>query len=148
MRLRFAIILVATLLAMQPQAGAADRAVVLVTNNICSMDSISTLDIRKAYLGIGVSHEGKVVRAFRLTGDEQLNRIFFQTVVAMSERTYERRLLSALLKYGRPRPLEYKSVSEVVEALNSAPCGVVYMWETDADAQAGMKVIKILWRES
>ena len=148
MSLRFATMLVATLLALQQPAAAAERVAVLVTNDSCPMASISNLDVRKAYLGIGVSHEGATVRAFRLTSDEKLNQIFLQSVVAMSERTYERRLLSALMKYGRPRPQEYKSIADVVVALNTAPCGIVYMWERDANAHTGVKVIKILWRES
>ena len=103
MRLRVAALIFAgTVLANLQAAEAADRAVVLITGKSCAMNSISTLDIRKAYLGIGVSYNHINIRAFRLKNDTQLNQIFFQSVVAMSETTYERRLLQSLLKYGRP----------------------------------------------
>jgi len=92
-KLCLAAFIVASVPTILPRANAADRAVVLVTSRDCAMDTIIALDIRKAYLGIVVSYEGHVIRPFRLSNDEQLNQIFFQYVVAMSEKTYERRLL-------------------------------------------------------
>ena len=137
-----------TMLAMLQQASAAERAVLLVTSNDCQMETISALDIRKAYFGIGVSYEGHAVRALRLKGDEKLNQIFFQSVVAMSEKTYERRLLLQLLKYGQPRPREFESVGDLVTAVNEVPCSIAYMWQHEINEHTGIKVIKVLWQEN
>ena len=139
---------VASALAIASMADAADRAVVLVTSMDCAMDTINALDIRKAYLGIGVSYEGKNIRAFRVGGDEQLNQIFFQSVVVMSEKTYERRLLQLLLKYGRPRPRELDNAADVAAAITENPCSIAYMWQIDAETSAGVKTIKKLWQEN
>ena len=141
-------IVVANALAIMSLAYAADRAVVLVTSTDCAMDTISALDIRKAYLGIGVSYEGNNIRAFRVKGDEQLNQIFFQSVVVMSEKTYERRLLQLLLKYGQPRPREFDSAGDVAAAITENPCSIAYMWQSDAEAWSGVKAIKSLWQEN
>ena len=141
-------LVVAGALAVVSTADAADRDVVLVTSMDCAMDTISALDIRKAYLGIGVSYEGHSIRAFRLKGDEQLNQIFFQSVVAMSEKTYERRLLRLLLKYGQPRPREFDNAGDVAAAITENPCSIAYMWQSDAEALAGVKAIKSLWQEN
>jgi hypothetical protein len=135
-------------LAMSQQASAAERVVVLVTSNDCQMETISALDIRKAYFGIGVSYQGRAVRALRLKGDEQLKQIFFQSVVAMSEKTYERRLLLQLLKYGRPRPREFESAGDLTAALNEEPCSIAYMWRLEVNKHAGIKAIKVLWQEN
>jgi hypothetical protein len=149
MRLRIAALVFAGIMLANLQAAeAAGRAVVLITGKNCEMDSISTLDIRKAYHGIGVSYNKKNIAAFRLKNDTQLNQIFFQSVVAMSEKSYERRLLQMLLKNGRPRPLEFESVKVVATAIAKTPCGIAYVWKSDADALADVKVIKILWQEN
>jgi len=124
----------------------AERSVILVTSENCAMDSISMLDVRKAYFGISVSYEGQHVRAFRLNNDEELNRVFFQTVVAMSERSYERRLLSMLLKYGTPRPAEVQSVAVLADELGHSNCGIGYMWGDDIEPGNGLKNIRLLWQ--
>lgn len=144
----FVVCVLAIMLTMLQQASAAERVVLLVTGNDCQMETISALDIRKAYFGIGVSYQGRPVRALRLKGDEKLHQIFFQSVVAMSEKTYERRLLLLLLKYGRPRPREFESVDDLVAALNEVPCNIAYMWQHEVNEHAGIKAIKVLWQEN
>ena len=112
------------------------------------METISALDVRKAYLGIRVNHEGHAIDGFRLKNDDKLNQIFFQSVVAMSERTYERRRLLLLLKYGQPRPREFDSVNSLVAAMNEAPCSIGYLWRRDVETGDGVKEIRVLWQEN
>ena len=129
-------------------AEAAESTVSLITSIDCEMETISPLDIRKAYLGIGVSTEAGQVRAFRLKGDRKLDKIFYQSVVSLSEKSYERHLLRQLLKYGRPRPREFESVKELIAALVSTPCSIGYAWDSDSKERIGIKVIRILWQEN
>jgi hypothetical protein len=124
----------------------AERSVMLVTNEACAMQTISMLDVRKAYLGISINYEGLGIRAFRLNNDEILDQVFFQTVVAMSEKSYERRLLSLLLKFGTPRPQELDSVEALAAAIRSTNCGIAYMWANDAESMSGIKGIRLLWQ--
>jgi hypothetical protein len=145
---RFPTILIVCLLALLQRANAADDAVLLVTSGDCPMETITALDVRKAYLGIRVNHEGHAVDGFRLKNDDKLNQIFFQSVVAMSERTYERRRLLLLLKYGQPRPLEFGSVNNLVVAVREAPCNIAYLWQRDVDTRDGVKGIRVLWQEN
>lgn len=124
----------------------AERSVVLVTREGCAMETISMLDIRKAYFGIAVSYQGHVVRAFRLNSDVDLSRVFFQTVVAMSEKSYERRLLSMLLKYGTPRPPEFEDVAALAAALRRSDCGIAYLWLDDVTSEKNLRSIRLLWQ--
>ena len=124
----------------------AERSVVLITHDGCAMESISMLDIRKAYFGIAVSYRGHLVRAFRLNSDAELSRVFFQTVVAMSEKSYERRLQLMLLKYGTPRPIEFTDVASLAVALRRSDCGIAYMWLADLAAERGLRSIRLLWQ--
>jgi hypothetical protein len=140
--------MVVGLLQLLQSADAADRVVLLITSGDCEMETITALDIRKVYLGFGVSYEDHSIRAFRLNNDDELNQIFFQSVVAMSEKTYERRLLQRLLKYGRPRPRELESPADLAAAIMEVPCNITYMWQADAEKYAGIKAIKVLWQEN
>lgn len=129
-----------------PGMAQAERTMVLVTNEECPLTEMSTLDMRKAYLGIAVTIRGYPIRAYRLNNDELLGNAFFQHVVAMSEKTYERRLLSMLLKFGTPRPIEFDQIDDLTGALGAGNCAIGYMWLTDAAEQGDIKVLKLLWK--
>ena len=128
-------------------ASRADDTVVLVTSTDSPVSGVSSLDIRKAYLGIAVPVSGNTLRPFRRGEDERLNRIFLQSVIAMSLKSYERRLLSMMLKFGTPRPVEVDSHEELVQRLTRNRYGIAYMWKADADADARVKIIRVLWQE-
>lgn len=130
-------------------AGAAwaERRVVLVTSSDSPIDAISTLSIRKAYLGIPVAEDGVRVTAVRRSDDARLDEIFLQAVIAMSRKSYERRLLSMALKFGAPRPVVAEGYEAAVEALSSASPGICYMWQSEAESDPRVKIVKVLWQE-
>jgi len=130
------------------QASWAERAVVLVASKDFPADNISTLDTRKIYLGVSVAIDGKNIRAIRWYNDERLNQIFLQSVIAMSHRSYERRLLSMVLKFGSPRPVEVDGQDELVAALAKNPMSIAYMWKRDAESDTRLKIIRVLWQEN
>lgn len=147
-RTRFAQVLIFLATAFTAQAFAEDVAVVLVTGKDSPIESISSLEIRKAYFGISVTIDGNTVRALRRRDDEQLNQIFLQSVIAMSQRSYERRLLSLTLKFGTPRPLEVRDREELLKFLERNPSAIAYMWKSNAESNSRVRIIRALWQES
>jgi hypothetical protein len=131
-------------------AGAAASAdsVVLITGEGCPVDDISALDVRKAYLGVTVRADGSRLTPILMRGDDKLEGIFYQSVVAMSKKSYERRRLSLALKYGTPRLDEVDELSAVSEALRREECAITYMWEHDAETLPGVKTIRLLWQDT
>ena len=131
-------------------AGAAISAesVVLVTAETCPLNDISTLDLRKAYLGVAVTVDGRQVRPILMRGDEKLEQIFYQSVVAMSKKSYERRRLSLALKYGTPRLAELDDIETASEVLRSDGCTITFVWRRDAESLQGIKTIKLLWQDT
>ncbi len=129
-------------------AGTSSETVVLVTGEACPLTTISTLDVRKAYLGVMVTIDGRRLRPILMRGDEKLEQVFYQSVVAMSKKSYERRRLSLALKYGTPRPAEFDDVAAASEALRSEECAITYLWGRDAESLQGVKTIKLLWQDT
>jgi hypothetical protein len=146
-RLHKAQFLILSVFALIVPPAAAEDAVVLVTGEDSAIDDISSLDIRKAYLGISVTIDGKVVRPLRRGDDERLDRVFLQSVIAMSRRSYERRLLSLVLKFGTPRPVEVADRKRLTELLAEHPNSITYMWRSDAESDPHVRMIKVLWQE-
>jgi hypothetical protein len=64
----------------------------------------------------------------------------------MSEKSYERRLRSLLLKYGSPRPQEFGNVRALSTAIRETNCGIAYMWQEDLNQATGLKSIRLLWQ--
>jgi hypothetical protein len=143
---RAALVALVILTSMLTGSAHAERSVVLVTNADCPIESLSMLEVRKAYFGLMASYDKLSVRAFRLNNDDDLSRVFYQSVVAMSEKSYERRLLSMLLKYGSPRPQEFENVDLLVAAISRSDCGIAYMWGEDAASHDAVKNIRLLWQ--
>lgn len=125
----------------------AERAVVLVVDKNSSITEMSTLDIRKAYLGIALTSGNRIVSALRIRSDDELNQIFLQTVIAMTPRTYERRIISSALKYGRPIPREARNRDELVNWIVSNSTSIGYMWKSDAEADSRLRIVRVLWQE-
>ncbi len=148
MRFRVTQLLIIAALTLASHASAEDAAVVLVTGADSPIEDISSLDMRKIYFGISVSVEGRTIRALRRRDDERLNQIFLQSVIAMSQRSYERRLLSLVLKFGTPRPAEVKSRDELLRFLVGNPSTIAYMWKSNAEADPRVKIIRVLWQET
>lgn len=139
--------LLVVLFAATLQVARADHVMVLVTASDGLVTELSALDIRKAYLGINVEVGGVTVRPIRLNDDLHLNEVFMQSVIAMSERSYERRLLSLTLKFGRPRPEEVNTPEELIQLLGRSAAGIGYMWKEDAAADPRIKIVRVLWQE-
>jgi len=129
-----------------PQLANAERTVVLITSDLCPVREISQLDIRKAYLSVAVNIDGHTIRPFRLGGDELLNQVFYQSIVGMSRKSYDRRALSMALKYGTPRPAVFDDIDSAVDAVRRLECSVLYLWKEDADSLDGVRIIKLLWQ--
>ena len=134
--LRYIVLLAAALLLPLDDARA-ERTVVLVTGNDCPVAELSSLDVRKAYLGVMVRIDGHRLTPIQIVGDELLSSVFYQSIVSMSRKSYERRALSLAIKYGTPRPLKVESSAEAAEAIEEYRCGIVYLWKEDADRLAG-----------
>jgi hypothetical protein len=125
----------------------AEHQMVLVAGSMSPLQDFNSIELRKIYLGFTVIRDGHIVKALRNTGDEDINRIFLQTVVAMSQKAYTRRQLSLTLRKGIPNLAEYDEVEDLLKALSSNPYSISYMWAHDAELEPGIKILRVLWEK-
>lgn len=130
-----------------PLTALAHHQVVLVTNTSCPVNTVSSLELRKIYFGIKVRRDNFHIRGMRNLTNDLLDKIFHQTVVAMSSRSYQRRLLAQILDSGRPRISEFSNTEKLLVELRKFPCNVTYMWGKEVVFYKDLKVIKLLWSE-
>jgi hypothetical protein len=127
-------------------AGAGHQ-MVLVTGSTSPLQEIDSIELRKIYLGYTVLRDGHIVKGLRNTSDEDINRIFLQTVVAMSQKAYTRRQLSLTLTKGIPNVVEYDKVDNLLKALSSNPYSISYMWAHVAEREPDIKILRVLWEK-
>jgi hypothetical protein len=126
----------------------AEHQVVLVAAATSPLHDIDSLELRKIFLGFTVKRDGQAITGLRNISDEDLNDIFLQTVVAMSEKSYKRRQLSLTLRKGLPRIAEYDKVEDLIKALSSNPYSISYTYEGVAEREPGIKILRVLWEKS
>ena len=126
----------------------ADHQVVLVAASTSPLHNIDSLELRKIFLGFTVQRNGQAITGLRNISDEDLNDIFLQTVVAMSEKSYKRRQLSLTLRKGIPRIAEYDNVEDLIKALSSNPYSISYAREDSGKSAPGIKRRRVLWEKS
>lgn len=133
--------------ALIPAIAAADHVAVLVVREDSPVASIDPLDIRKLYLGFSVRTVGSVpLRAATNRSGKALFDIFLQDVMAMSEKSYDRRLLTLTLQSGRRRPDVFTNIDELVGALQNDPNLVTFMWLEDFEKVRSLKVLRVIWK--
>jgi hypothetical protein len=140
------IILVLTvLLSGTGAAQEAQREVVMVVGVASPITAISSLELRKLYLGLPVRLGDVFAKPIVNHSDELLQAIFFQSAMGMSEAAYERQLLSLTLRFGRLRPDVFHNADAVKAILKIDPRAISYTWRSDISPEDGLRVVKLLW---
>jgi hypothetical protein len=127
---------------------ASERALVLVANANSELGTLSPPEIRRLYLGAAVVRNGQQLEPLRNLSDASLQEIFLQRVVYLSERAYERQIISKVFRLGGRRPVAYDDADELLEALRKSPNTVSYMWADMVPTGEGIAVVAELWRGS
>lgn len=142
---RIPLLLVALLLALNAQAGS--RQVVLVVNAEGPIAKLDSIEIRKVFLGLPVMRFARALHPIRNTSNSQLEQVFLQDIVAMSQSAYDRRVLGLVLRQGKPRPVELGSRDAVLAALYADRYAVSYVWLSDVVGNPRIRILRILWSD-
>jgi hypothetical protein len=134
------------LLCFGPQAFAADRLVLIVSAG-SPVAALNSLEIQKLFLGLTVSAAGEVLHPLRNESDDLTRQIFFQSVISMSETTYERRVLGLTLQQGRTAPPRFHNPTMLLEAVANDPAAVSYAWAADVAKNPRIKMLRVIWHE-
>ncbi len=119
--------------------------VVLVSLSRQPVPALDSIQLRRLYLGMRVSRDGRVLTPLRNLTDPRLDALFVQAVMAMTARSYERRLISGKFRKARSIPSLFRDQDRLIQALKARPEAVTYMWADQAHSIPGIQVIQVLW---
>jgi hypothetical protein len=141
---RAALILAGLVLALP--ARAAD-ALVLVVPARSPIQSLDSLQVRKAFVGLSVTVDGGTIVPLINNSQESLRAAFLQHVVGLSEQMYRRRTLTLALQQGRASPVVHDRQAELLRSLEANPYSVTYMWQSTVAGLDQVRVVRVLWRD-
>jgi hypothetical protein len=138
-------VLLMMLAAMSPAF--AEEQLVLIVSSDSKVEQLDSLEVRKLFLGLTVTHEGNRLRPILNEADARVKEVFLQNIVALSDTTYDRRLLQLALQQGRTQPTIYKHTTELLRAIAADPSAVSYAWSKDVARDPHIKILRILWHD-
>jgi hypothetical protein len=126
----------------------AEESLVLIAHKDSGLQDLGSVDIRKLYLGFVVRDEqNQPIRAVANGNDARLWEVFLQGVMGMSDRSYERRLLTLTLQSGRIRPRIITDLQLLLQTIATEPNAVAFVWRRDIEGHDDLKVLRVLWQE-
>jgi hypothetical protein len=125
----------------------ASQTVVLVVRADSPVSEMDSVTVRKLFLGLPVLVNGSPLHPLRNRSDPQLDELFLQQIVAMSQATYDRQILIGVNRQRALRPPEFSSVPALLAALTADPNAVSFMWLGDVGHNPKIRVIRVLWSD-
>lgn len=138
-----AAVLLTLLTASQPVM--AGEQLVLIVSADSKVDQLDSREVRKLFLGLTVNHSGDRLRPVVDEADARVKEIFLQNIVSMSETTYDRSVLRLALIQGQVKPIAYKNIALLINAVIADPTAVSYAWAKDVANNPRIKVLRVLW---
>src|SRR5579863_1375848 len=140
-------LLVLFLAAAGMSAAWADETLVLIVSADSKVAQLDSLEVRRLFLGMTVTHNGERLRPLLNESDPQLKAVFLQNVVSMTDITYDRRVLALALQGGRSLPVVYTDKALLLKAIALDPTAVSFAWAKDVQHDKGTKVLRVLWHD-
>ena len=133
-----------TLLTASRPVSAAEQLVLIVSAD-SKVEQLDSLEVRKLFLGLTVTHNGDRLRPVLDEADARVKEIFLQNIVSMSDTTYDRNVLRLALIQGQIKPIAYKDIALLINAVIADPTAVSYAWAKDVAHDSRIKILRVLW---
>jgi hypothetical protein len=125
----------------------ADETVVLIVSAESKVEQLDSLEVRKLFLGMTVTHNGDRLRPMLNEADSRLKGVFLQNIVSMTDMTYDRRILLLALQGGRSLPAVYTNSTTLINSVAADPTAVSFTWAKDVQHDKRIKVLRVLWHD-
>jgi hypothetical protein len=125
----------------------ADEKLVLIVSADSKVEQLDSLEVRKLFLGMTVTHNGDRLRPLLNESDSRLKEVFLQNIVSMTDITYDRRILRLALQGGRSPPVVYNHTALLLDAVAADSTAVSYAWAKDLQNYKHVKILRVLWQD-
>jgi hypothetical protein len=114
---------------------------VLVASATSPLAPLSSSEVRRLYLGVPLTHDGREINALRNAESPVVKEMFLQRVLFMSAQAYERQLAARVYRGGGNKIPEIKEARLLLESLAADPLAVTFMQSDAALRRSGIKIL-------
>lgn len=125
----------------------AGEELVLIVSANSNIDDLDSSSVRKLFLGLTVTRGGYRLRPVLNQTDPQINELFLQNIVSMSDSTYDRYVLRLALLQGATQPIVYRNTARLIDAVAGDPLVVGYVWARDAEHDPRLRILRVVWHD-
>jgi hypothetical protein len=125
----------------------ADETLVLIVSADSKIEQLDSLEVRKLFLGMTVTHNGDRLRPLLNEAEPRLKEVFLQNVVSMTDMTYDRRTLRLALQGGRSLPVVYSDKVMLINSIAADPTAVSFAWAKDVERDRRIRILRVLWHD-
>jgi hypothetical protein len=125
----------------------ADETLVLIVSADSKVEQLDSLEVRKLFLGMTVTHNGDRLRPLLNESDSRLKDVFLQNIVSMTDMTYDRRILRLALQGGRSLPAIFADTVTLINSVAADPTAVSFAWAKDVQHDKRIRILRILWHD-
>jgi hypothetical protein len=125
----------------------ADERLVLIVSADSKVEQLDSLEVRKLFLGMTVTHNGDRLRPLLNEAESRLKAVFLQNIVSMTDMTYDRRTLRLALQGGRSLPVVYTDKATLINSVAADPTAVSFAWEADVQYDKRIRILRVLWHD-
>jgi len=126
--------------------GAENKKIVLVCMNKCEGLELGPMRLRKLFLGMPVKERRHYLKPLINVSDKQLENVFYQSIVAMSRKSFQAKTLMQKLRFAFKVPSQFAEQSLLLRRLQKEPASITYMWQHDAEQLESIHIIRTLWQ--
>ena len=121
------------------------QSLLLVCDANSTLSYLSPTEIRRLFLNVPVTKDGLKIKPLRNASDPLISEVFLQRVIFLSERSYERKLLLQVFRYGGKNIPTFSSIPVLKAELRQSPGTVTYMWADQVEQDNSVKSLGVLW---
>jgi hypothetical protein len=125
----------------------ADETLVLIVSADSKVEQLDSLEVRKLFLGMTVTHNGDRLRPLLNEAEPRLKEVFLQNIVSMTDMTYDRRTLRLALQGGRSLPVVYSDKVMLINSVAADPTAVSFAWAKDVQYDKRIRILRVLWHD-
>jgi hypothetical protein len=125
----------------------ADESLVLIVSADSKVEQLDSLEVRKLFLGMTVTHNGDRLRPLLNEAEPRLKDVFLQNIVSMTDMTYDRRILRLALQGGRSLPVAYADKVKLINSVAADPTAVSFAWAKDVQQDKRIRILRVLWHD-
>jgi hypothetical protein len=130
-----------------PLPASADETLVLIVSADSKIEQLDSLEVRKLFLGMTVTHNGDRLRPLLNEAEPRLKQVFLQNIVSMTDMTYDRRTLRLALQGGRSLPVVYSDKVMLINTIAADPTAVSFAWAKDVEHDRRIRILRVLWHD-